>query len=101
MAAGPPTVANGEVVVAPAGGLLRNLVVNTDVAVATADMHVVVSVNGVDSALDATVAIGAHAGSDLAHTVTVARGDLLSLHVPTSTFTGAADAAIGFELIPT
>jgi hypothetical protein len=85
----------------PVNGLLKNLQCATDSAVATGSLVPVIAVNGVDSALTCTIAIGATAASDVVHTVPVSAGDSVSVHWPANTNDGAVFLVVAFELLPT
>lgn len=85
---------------APTRGLLRNLTIATDVAVATSGLPATVSVNGADTALTATVGVAGTAAEDNSHTVQVQQGDAISFHENTNTATGAGLLFFSFELIP-
>jgi hypothetical protein len=62
-------------------GTLSNLRVRHNTVGAGGSISYTLRRNGVDSALTAAVAASALDGSDLTHTVVIAAGDLLDLHV--------------------
>lgn len=89
---------HGNVNIIPVSGTLKNLYIGLDVNAGATPNVVTVYVNGVASALTASIATGTAVAHDTTHAVAVSAGDTISLK-----FTGAADGGntqVSLEFAP-
>lgn len=97
-----PTRTTEQFIPLPFGGRLRNLRIKATAALSLANVAFVVRVNGVNTALTATLLAAATTASNLANTVVVAAGDLVSVSDTRSIATGTngEDIHLSIELDP-
>src|SRR5205823_3152944 len=96
--AGQTNVENTTQIVATRSATLQNLYVNLTAAPGgVANKTVTVRVNGVNTALAVNVAGAATTGSNIANTVAIVAGDLISVQVTHAGAPVASDVMMGFE----